>query len=109
MLQYFIGGVYISGGVVYSPDLRTLTCISTGGPATYVTWTRDSVTLTEGTETVLDDPVTATYAHTLKISTAGKYTCVVTISHPMTLQPSFCEVSIHNVFTLLLFKQYWLK
>ena len=30
----------------------TLTCISTGGPATTVTWTRDSVTVTEGTETV---------------------------------------------------------
>ena len=41
----------------------TLTCISTGGPATTVTWTRDSVTVTEGTETVLDDPVTAQYMH----------------------------------------------
>ena len=30
----------------------TLTCISTGGPATIVTWTRDSVTVTEGNETV---------------------------------------------------------
>ena len=43
----------------------TLTCISTGGPATTVTWTRDSTTVTEGTETVLDDPVTAQYTHTL--------------------------------------------
>ena len=31
----------------------TLTPISTGGPATNVTWTRDSNTVTEGTETVL--------------------------------------------------------
>ena len=37
-----------------SPQV-TLTCISTGGPATTVTWTRDSDTVTEGTETVLDD------------------------------------------------------
>ena len=42
----------------------TLTCICTGGPATTVTWTRDSTTVTEGTETVLNDPVTAQYTHT---------------------------------------------
>ena len=42
----------------------TLACISTGGPATNVTWTRDSTTvITEGTETVLNDPVTAQYIH----------------------------------------------
>ena len=55
----------------------TLTCISTGGPATTVTWTRDSTTVTEGTETVLNDPVTANYTHTLTVTegTAGLYTC----------------------------------
>ena len=41
----------------------TLTCITTGGPATTVTWTRDSTTVTEGNETVLNDPVTAQYMH----------------------------------------------
>ena len=55
----------------------TLTCISTGGPATTVTWTRDSTTVTEGTETVLDDPETAQYTHTLTVTTAGEYTCSV--------------------------------
>ena len=57
----------------------TLTCISTGGPATTVTWTRDSVTLTEGAETVLDDPVTAQYTHTLTVTgrLGGLYTCTV--------------------------------
>ena len=60
----------------------TLTCISTGGPATTVTWTRDSVTVTEGTETVLDDPVTAQYTHTLTGSTAGVYKCTVENSKP---------------------------
>ena len=55
----------------------TLTCISTGGPATTVTWTRDSTTVTEGTETVLNDPVTANYTHTLTgtVGNAGIYTC----------------------------------
>ena len=59
----------------------TLTCISTGGPATTVTWTRDSVTVTEGiTESALDDPVTAQYTHTLTVTgrLGGLYTCTVT-------------------------------
>ena len=56
----------------------TLTCISIGGPATTVTWTRDSTTtVTEGTETVLDDPETAQYTHTLIVTAAGEYTCTV--------------------------------
>ena len=60
----------------------TLTCISTGGPATTVTWTRDSATVTEETETVLNDPVTANYTHTLTGSVAGEYTCTVSNNKP---------------------------
>ena len=62
----------------------TLTCISTDGPATTVTWTRDSVTVTEGTETVLDDPVTAQYTHTLTVTgrEGGLYTCTVANNKP---------------------------
>ena len=61
----------------------TLTCISTGGPATTVTWTRDSDTVTEGTETVLDDRVTAQYTHTLTVTgrLGGLYTCTVANDH----------------------------
>ena len=55
----------------------TLTCISTGGPATTVTWTRDSITVTEGTESELDDGVTAQYTHTLNVTAAGDYRCTV--------------------------------
>ena len=57
----------------------TLTCISIGGPAATVTWTRDNVTITEGTETVLNDPVTAQYTHTLTVTErlGGLYTCTV--------------------------------
>ena len=83
-----IGDIVISGDVTLTveSDLNgpspqfTLTCISTGGPATTVTWTRDSVTVTEGTETVLDDPVTAQYTHTLTVTgrLGGPYTCTVT-------------------------------
>ena len=64
----------------------TLTCISTGGPATTVTWTRDSTTLTEGTETVLDDPETAQYTHNLTVTgrVGGVYTCTVANNKPST-------------------------
>ena len=59
-----------------------LTCISTGRPATTVTWTRDSVTVTEGTESVLNDPVTAKYTHTLTGRLGGLYTCTVANNKP---------------------------
>ena len=62
----------------------TLTCISTGGPATIVTWTRDSVTVTEGTQTVLDNRETSQYTHTLTVTgrLGGLYTCNVTNNKP---------------------------
>ena len=60
----------------------TLTCISTGGPATTVTWTRDSTTVTQGTETVLARPERAIYLHTLTGSTNGEYTCTVANNKP---------------------------
>ena len=69
----------------------TFTCISTGGPATTVTWTRDSITVTEGTETVLNDPVTAQYTHTLTVTgiLPGLYNCTVTNN-----KPSFASANI---------------
>ena len=55
-----VGNITIMGDEVkFDSDQLTLTSISTGGPATTVTWTRDSTTVTEGTHTVLDDPETA--------------------------------------------------
>ena len=50
----FTGDASISGGVTLTVDIHgtspqfTLTCISTGGPATTVAWTRDSTPVTEG-------------------------------------------------------------
>ena len=84
------GNIVISGGMTGTVDLNrlwvTLTCISTGGPATTVTWTRDSTTVTEGTETVLNDPVTAQYTHTLTVTghgiAVGTYTCIVANNKP---------------------------
>ncbi|CAI8049666.1 Peroxidasin-like protein [Geodia barretti] len=74
------GHLTLSGGMnftLHHDNSFTLTCISTGGPATTVTWTRDFTTVTQGTETVLNDPVTAQYTHTLTDRTAGLYTCLI--------------------------------
>ena len=62
----------------------TLTCISTGGPATTATWTRDSVTVTEGNKTVLDNRETSQYTHTLTVTgrLGGDYTCTVANNKP---------------------------
>ena len=62
-----------------SPNQFTLTCISTGGPATTVMWTKDSVNITEGTKTVLDNRTTAQYTHTLTVTgrQEGIYKCTV--------------------------------
>ena len=74
----------------------TLICISTGGPATTVNWTRNSTTVTEGTETVLDDPVTAQYNHTLTVtgSLGGLYKCIVTNNKPSYASASFVQQGI---------------
>ena len=69
----------------------TLACISTGGPATTVTWTRDSTTVTQGTQTVLNDTVTARYTHTLTVTgiLGGLYTCTVANDKPSSASSSF--------------------
>ena len=62
----------------------TLTCISTGGPATTVTWTRDSEPATGEIETVLNNQVTAQYTHSLTVTErlGGLYTCTVANNKP---------------------------
>ena len=84
------GSISISGDIMFNPDQRTLACISTGGPATTVSWTRDSTTVTTvTTETVLNDPVTAQYTHTLTVTTWGMYTWTVSNDKPSTASASF--------------------
>ena len=83
-----------------SPQFN-LTCISTGGPATTVTWTRDSETVSGGM-TVLNDPVTAQYTHTLTVTErlGGQYQCNVT-----NIKPSHATalLNIQGYFRLLIF------
>ena len=62
----------------------TLTCNSTGGPATTVTWIRDSATAMGDEMTVLDNAETAQYTHTLTVTgrLGGLYQCNVSNSKP---------------------------
>ena len=114
MLSIIVGTVSISGGVTLTVDSDlngaspqfTLTCISTGGPATTVTWTRDSTTVTEGNETVLNDPETAQYTHTLTVTgrEEGLYRCTVANNKPSS-SPDSAELNVQSkwkIVTMLL-------
>ena len=96
-LLFFSGDITIPDGVTLTvnSDLNgaspqfTLTCISTGGPATTVTWTRDSEMLTGST--VLNDSTTAQYTHTLTVTgrLGGLYTCTVANAKPSMATANF--------------------
>ena len=82
----------------------TLTCISTGGPATTVTWTRDFTPVTEGTGTVLNDPVTAQYTHTLTVTgrSPGLYRCTVANNKPSSRMATFTvQGELENIVLLI--------
>ena len=67
-----------------SPTSFTLTCVSTGGPATTVIWTRNSGAAEGVKVTVLDDAVTAHYTYTLTVTgkLGGLYQCNVSNNKP---------------------------
>ena len=84
LFHYFqISGVTISGDITFNldsapyedPPRFTLTCITTGGPATTVTWTINSDNVNEGIQSVLDDAVSGRYIHNLTLTRrqAGRY------------------------------------
>ena len=67
----------------------TLTCTSTGGPATTDSWTINNHTVTEDsahhiTSQILTDAETATYNHTLAVTgrLVGEYQCTVSNNKP---------------------------
>ena len=64
-----------------NPPEFTLTCTSTGGPATTVSWTRGSTTLS-GTYKIVNDTEMGTYDNTLTVGMrdAGTYVCSVSNS-----------------------------
>ena len=82
----------------------TLTCISTGGPATTVTWTRDSEVVNGST--ILDNATTATYTHTLTVTgrLGGLYQCNVSNAKPsvavanMTVEGMYVYIYVQYVY-----------
>ena len=86
-----------------SPQV-TLTCISTGGPATTVTWTRDSATAMGDEMTVLDNATTAQYTHTLTVTGRGRglYQCNVSNSKPSSRSASFTVQGMYMYINMLL-------
>ena len=110
--NHCLGDIAISN-ITFTPDSDlngaspqfTLTCISTGGPATTVTWTRDSDTVIEGNETVLNNRVTAQYTHTLTVTgrLGGLYKCVVTNNKPSQNSTTFAVYGIYTYSFVMLF------
>ena len=94
-----VGDITISGGVTLTVDSDlngaspqfNLTCISTGGPATTVTWTRDSGEVMGEESTMLGDTANADYTHTLTVTgrLPGLYTCTVANDKPSDDSQSF--------------------
>ena len=81
-IHLFVGALFLSGGMEFtlmSYNHFILTCISTGGPATSVTWTRDSAPAVGLIDTVVVDRVTGTSNNTLLVTgrLQGLYTCTV--------------------------------
>ena len=86
------GDVTIPGGMTLTVDSNlngaspqfTLTSISTGGPATTVTWTRDSAIAMGDAVTVLNGVTIARYTHTLTVTgrLGGDYQCTVSNVKP---------------------------
>ena len=81
-------GAPIVTGVTFDIESRTLTCTSTGGPATTVTWTKDGAVITPSTThqqtQMIVDTVGGIYQNTLAIAQSvtgdnlyGLYSCTV--------------------------------
>ena len=95
----FAGAITIPDGMTLTVDSDlngaspqfTLTCISTGGPATTVTWTRDSATAMGDEMILLDNAETATYTHTLTVTgrLGGDYQCNASNVKPSSSSASF--------------------
>ena len=91
-----------------------LTCISTGGPATTVIWTRKSpgdviTVLNDGSQvSVLDNTLTGQYTHTLRVSqidVATVYECFVSNNKPSSAKAA-ATLNTDGMFCFYIF--YWM-
>ena len=63
----------------------TLTCVSTGGPVTCVTWKKDEKIISNAnSSSILNNTMTGRYIHTLTVTgrLAGMYECKVANNQP---------------------------
>jgi len=75
-MNYFVSGMPTATTLVYNGTTRSLTCTSTGGPATTVTWRKDGAVIT----------INAAYQQTKVVTNAveGMYQTVLTIDQSVT-------------------------
>ena len=85
-LPFYIGNISIAD---YNVNDSVITFITTGGPATTVSWTRDSEMISDNDNnaqvSVLDNSYTGKYTHTLNMSgmaVLGVYGCSVSNNKP---------------------------
>ena len=80
------------------PPVFTLTCVSTGGPATTVNWTRDGAAVPYDANHVLTQTVTyqhtATYSNVLTVTgrLPGNYTC--SVANVRTAPPATASLTV---------------
>ena len=96
------GVVMIDGQLVFSlvsaltanPPVFTLTCVSTGGPATTVTWTRDGAAATGAASQNVTSTLTATYVNTLTVTgrLPGSYQC--SVANVRTAPPATASLTV---------------
>ena len=89
LLKYFHTGAVTAKGLVFDKDQQALTCISTGGPPTTVSWIKDAQTIDVDGNTyrqiqTITDSINATFMTTIFINTTldqnkivGNYSCIV--------------------------------
>ena len=112
-----IGHITIPGGMTFTVNLNganpqfTLTCISTGGPATTVIWTRDSAIAVGEDRTVLVNAETAQYTHTLTVTerTGGLYRCNVSNSKPSSAAAELSLTGIAYFIRIMFSLKYYLE
>lgn len=112
MFLLYKGDIIIPGSVMFStlneeiPQF-SLSFTSTGGPITSAIWTRDSEGIPADwmAATVLDNPITSQYIHTLIITgrTGGWYQCTVSNNKPSAQSISYYVQGncIHEIFSII--------
>ena len=102
LTPYFSGVVMKAGPLQFSlqttptadPPVFTLTCVSTGGPATTVNWTRDGAAATGVTSQTVVDQEAITYNNTLTVTgrLLGDYQC--SVANDRTAQPAIASLTV---------------